>query len=146
MKKLKIWSMMMLMVMALPLMVACGGDDDDVTTSPSVTPPHVTEPNDSYYVKYEVQSGDMVSYADHTTRTITFTDVDGNKSVTVKDKAWDGTYGPFKKQDQVKLFVTTNGRFNSNGRISVSRNKEPFVVKAETMYKMGIMLEYTIDF
>ena len=33
MKKLKIWSMMMLMVMALPLMVACGGDDsDDVKT------------------------------------------------------------------------------------------------------------------
>ncbi len=33
MKKLKIWSMMMLIVMALPLMVACGGDDgDDVKT------------------------------------------------------------------------------------------------------------------
>ena len=28
MKKLKIWSIMMLIVMALPLMVACGGDDD----------------------------------------------------------------------------------------------------------------------
>ena len=27
MKQLKIWSMMMLMAMALPLMVACGGDD-----------------------------------------------------------------------------------------------------------------------
>ena len=32
MKKLKIWSMMMLMVMALPLMVACGSDGDDVKT------------------------------------------------------------------------------------------------------------------
>ena len=33
MKQLKIWSMMMLMVMSLPLMVACGsdGDDDDNT-------------------------------------------------------------------------------------------------------------------
>lgn len=29
MKKFKIWSMMMLVVMAIPLMVACGGDDDD---------------------------------------------------------------------------------------------------------------------
>ena len=28
MKKLQIWSMMMLISMALPLMVACGGDDD----------------------------------------------------------------------------------------------------------------------
>ena len=29
MKQLKIWSMMMLMVITLPLMVACGSDDDD---------------------------------------------------------------------------------------------------------------------
>ena len=145
MKKHEIWSFWTLMMLITPLLLSCGGEDD-VTRSPNVTSPTVIEPNDSYYVKYEVQSGDMVSYADHTTRTITFTDVDGNNSVTVKDKGWDGTYGPFKKQDQVKLFVTTNGRYNSNGRISVSRNKEPFVVKAETMNKMGIMLEYTIDF
>ena len=32
MKKLKIWSMMMLMIMAMPLMVACGSDSDDVKT------------------------------------------------------------------------------------------------------------------
>ena len=29
MKKLRIWSMLMLMVMALPMMVACGGDDSE---------------------------------------------------------------------------------------------------------------------
>ena len=32
MKKLKIWSMMMLMILAMPLMVACGSDGDDVKT------------------------------------------------------------------------------------------------------------------
>ena len=33
MKKLKIWSMLMLLILALPMMVACGGDDgDDVKT------------------------------------------------------------------------------------------------------------------
>lgn len=32
MKQLKIWSMMMLMAMSLPMMVACGSDDDDVNT------------------------------------------------------------------------------------------------------------------
>ena len=32
MKQLKTWSMMMLMAMSLPLMVACGSDDDDVNT------------------------------------------------------------------------------------------------------------------
>ena len=32
MKQLKIMGMMMLMVMAMPLMVACGSDDDDVNT------------------------------------------------------------------------------------------------------------------
>jgi hypothetical protein len=32
MKQLRIWSMTMLMVMALPLMVACGSDSDDVKT------------------------------------------------------------------------------------------------------------------
>ena len=29
MKKIKIWSMMMLVALALPMMVACGGDDDN---------------------------------------------------------------------------------------------------------------------
>ena len=29
MKKMKLWSMLMLMVMALPMMVACSSDDDD---------------------------------------------------------------------------------------------------------------------
>jgi len=32
MKKLKIWSMVMLMILAMPLMVACGSDGDDVKT------------------------------------------------------------------------------------------------------------------
>ena len=32
MKQLKIWSMMMLMILAMPLMVACGSDSDDVKT------------------------------------------------------------------------------------------------------------------
>ena len=32
MKKQQIWSMMMLMIMAMPLMVACGSDGDDVKT------------------------------------------------------------------------------------------------------------------
>ena len=31
-KRLKIWSMMMLMILAMPLMVACGSDSDDVKT------------------------------------------------------------------------------------------------------------------
>lgn len=35
MKQLKIWSMMMLMAMALPLMVACGSDDDVNTINKS---------------------------------------------------------------------------------------------------------------
>lgn len=41
MKKLKIWSMMVLVVMALPMMVACGGDDDDVNGNP-VSDKHIT--------------------------------------------------------------------------------------------------------
>ena len=33
MKRLRIWSMLMLLILALPMMVACGGDDgDDVKT------------------------------------------------------------------------------------------------------------------
>ena len=32
MKQLKIWGMMMLMVMALPMMVACGSDDGQEAT------------------------------------------------------------------------------------------------------------------
>ena len=36
MKKLKIWSMMMLIAMVLPLMVACGGDDNDASNQSNI--------------------------------------------------------------------------------------------------------------
>jgi hypothetical protein len=38
MKKLKIWSILMLMAMSLPLMVSCGGDDDESSAPPSEYP------------------------------------------------------------------------------------------------------------
>ncbi len=38
MKRLKFWSMILLMAMSLPLMVSCGGDDDESSTPPSEYP------------------------------------------------------------------------------------------------------------
>lgn len=48
MKKLKIWSMMMLMTMVLPLMAACGSDDNDDGSS-------IFIPNGTYVEEYGVE-------------------------------------------------------------------------------------------
>lgn len=116
--------------------VSCGGDDED----------DFANSNDNYYVKYEVTAGQQVSYAYYTDRSISYSDVDRIESFDVRNKEWEGTYGPFKKGQTVQLSVTTSGKTNSNARISVSINKEPFVVKAEQRESNNIKLSYTIDF
>ena len=135
----------------LPIMImaSCSKDDieevkilDNENGKTSEQPQNA----DNYYVKYEVQSGSQILYAAYTERTITYKDVDKEKSITTR-QGWDGTYGPFKKGDKIYLRVISNmARNNTDARISVSKNKEAFAIKAEERESSTINLEYTINY
>ena len=143
MKKFKIWSMIMLVILSILMMVACGSDDDREAIKNN--PKDVGESIDTYYVKYEVKNGQQVSWAKKTERKLRCKDVGKEITNTIYEE-WEGTYGPFKKGDQVYFYVTTNGRYNSNARLSVSKNKEAFTTKAEQREASNIDLIYTINY
>ena len=126
----------------LLFLVSCGDNDADESNYPVTS-------NDNYYVKYEVQVSKQISYAARTERVITYTDIDKENTITVTNKEWEGTYGPFKKGQTVNLSLSTTTNLNKNAsitRISVSKNKEPFVIKAEDRDITSSYLSYTIDF
>ena len=80
-------------------------------------------------------------------QTITFTTEKGQEKISKSGNSveWEGTYGPFKKGVSVSLDVTT--AVNNHARIYASRDKEPFVIKAEdTQTNRPIQLSYKIDF
>ena len=119
-----------------------GNDDvkDDVEDNKTTKQPQEV---DNYYVQYEVLTEKLVYICD---KYITYKDVDQGKEITTSQE-WSGTYGPFKKGDKVYLRVSSpNARNNTNARISVSKNEEPFTIKAETIESPSINLEYTIAF
>lgn len=125
------------LLLALPLLLlsACGDDDDSGTNS-----------QDSYYVKYEVENGKEISGDDHTSRNITYKTVTDEKVITVVDEPWDGTYGPFKRGDRVYMIISATGRYSTNARLSISKNKEAFAIKDEFRDATGGILEYTINY
>ncbi len=55
-KQMRIWSMMMLSVMTLPMMVACGGDDSDDGGGIDTTPISLTAGKDK-----TIQGADTIS-------------------------------------------------------------------------------------
>lgn len=102
-----------------------------------------------YYVKYEVYMKDASSAP--ITREIKFTLEKGEQTITTYNDSWTGIYGPFKKG--AKLSLTAKGNLVANTAesyiiISVSRNNEPFSVKAEEREKGGDLLSvnYTISY
>ena len=110
-------------------------EEDKTTEQPQVV--------DNYYVKYEVQTEKRVYICD---KNITYKDVDQGKTITTRQE-WSGLYGPFKKGDKVYFSVRISNTLNMmSARISVSKNEEPFAIKAETVNSNSISLEYTIDF
>lgn len=129
-------------IMTCMVLLACSSNDshDEV-----ITPQEDTR----YYIKYEVNStseaglGFMSSY----NQTITCTTEKGKETITKTGNKieWDATYGPFKKGTSVSLNVSA--AVNNHARIYASRDKEPFVIKAEDSQKSNpIQLSYTIDF
>lgn len=119
-------------------------DDTPIQDNPQEQPVEETR----YYVKYEVKSkfGNRV----FAKQNIVYTTDTGSQNYSQESYSttsfeWEGTYGPFKKGDAVKLEVS-NSIMDISGRIYVSRDKEPFVIKAEGSGKKILSLQYSIDF
>ena len=133
-------------LLAITFIASCSKDESNDDVKDDVEENKTTEQPqnvDKYYVQYEVQTEKRVYICD---KHITYKDVDKGKEITTRQE-WSGTYGPFKKGDNVYLRVSINNTLNMmSARISVSKNQEPFTIKAETIKSNSISLKYTIDF
>lgn len=88
---------------------------------------------DHYYVKYEASSyagNGTFGYisVQYTKENLTNGSI-SKENRNSKGCSWEGTFGPFKKGDFVRLRV--GGSYKLTGRIYVALNNEPFVLKAE---------------
>ena len=103
-----------------------------------------------YYVKYEIE---MKTRWINTINTITFISDNGVQSFEAEgSKNWTATYGPISYGTKVYLKINRNGDEDytpgetNQARIYISKNQEPFVIKAEDSGNKDIYLSYTIDF
>lgn len=133
--------------------VSCSTDDDENDSSVPVSYSTDNDEKDSsvrYYVKYEVTFNSQHINAN---RVIKFANENGIQTITLNQQtsgvSWEGTYGPVSKNFTASLECTTDDymyRSNIHARIYVSRDKEPFVIKAENEDSRSISLSYKIDF
>lgn len=153
---------LIIILTTIPFILLSGcSKDDDLSNNENSTSSNTSkeEENDNnttpeneegiYYVKYEVYMKDAGSVP--YTRDIKFTSEKGKQTITTYNDSWTGIYGPFKKG--AKLSLTAKGNLVANTAesyiiISVSRNNEPFSVKAEEREKGGDLLSvnYTISY
>lgn len=120
--------------------------ESELDKEPEVIP----EESARYYVKYEVT---FHTQHTNTTKNIEFTSDKGKENISftewTKSKSWEGTYGPVDKDfiASIKCSVP-NYRYDCeiHARIYISREKEPFVIKAEGSGEYSLNLQATIDF
>ena len=122
---------------------SCSSDDNDISI-PSESP--------RYYVKYEVSF-----HTQHINRirTISYTDEKGRQTKINEDRLqdvkWEGSYGPVNRDFVASLDCSLDQYDYGviHGIIYVSREKEPFVIKAEgsnLKNSKELSLTYKIDF
>ena len=141
--KCKLWLFLILSSLAL---MSCSSDDVPTTNEN----PQTEEAR--YYVKYEAYM--PLGFSGQTSsRKITYITEKGEQNISISTASWEGTYGPLKKNTKVYLKVEAeSGGLRTDVeyyvRLSVSREKEPFVIKGEQRQKEASKLntEYTIDF
>ena len=125
------------------LLLSCSSDED----------PNLEPEEARYYVKYEVYMPLGSGFEATTSREIRFVSENGEQTITTSNESWEGTYGPLKKGTELYLSVEAkSGGIRTNieyyVRLSVSRDKEPFVLKGEQRKKAvsSLSTSYTIDF
>lgn len=121
-------------------MVACTSDNDEDNPQEKQEEAHV------YYIKYEVLAPILIyGIGDNT---ISYTNETGVQKVTTKDVKWELTCGPVKKSFTAKLSSHTSVTGNSSKiqvKIFVSRDNEPFVLKANTEEGEKASVKYTVN-
>ena len=103
-----------------------------------------------YYVKYEVS---FKTQHTNTTKDIKFTTEKGIEKISFTEKtktlSWEGTYGPVNKDFIASISCNVPSYSYSSeihARIYLSREKEPFVIKAEGTEEYSLGLQTKIDF
>lgn len=114
-----------LLAMCAICVTSCSKDNDGIE--------HQAE-EDRYYVKYEMTISPPIKYYQLSTKISCLGDK-GPVNLNTNNTSWSATYGPIKKDSKLFLDVDCNYTFSnrndSYARIWVSKNKEPFVLKAE---------------
>ena len=133
-----------MIVSATCMLLSCSKDDDDDNVENN------SVEDTRYYVKYEVK---ITSLHTGVYRTFTFNTENGEQVLKTtnssKSTTWEGTYGPVQKGFLTKFTCRIDGSEIDNtcqARIYVSREKEPFVIKAESSGTNKISISYKIDF
>lgn len=123
----------------------CGCSKDEVFNSES-------NEDSRYYVKYEVYMP-LGYYMQETELLISYISESGESHIITSNDEWEGTFGPFKKGSELYLKAEAkSGGIRTNVeyyiKLSVSKDKEPFVVKGEKrgMEVSSLYTEYKIDF
>lgn len=101
-----------------------------------------------YYVKYEVYMGFVGSSWGPHSMGVSYTTENGEQHISTSDSKWEGTFGPIKKGTKLKISVrgtmVSQDTYNYV-RLSVSRDKEPFVIKGEDRQKGASSLSVSYD-
>lgn len=118
------------------IVVSCS-DDDNVEPA-------------RYYVQYDVT---FTTQHVNANREIKVATEKGIQTISLENQAqtvtWSRTYGPVNKNFLTSIECSTPGytyRSTIHAKISVSREKEPFVLKAENEGDHSVALSYKIDF
>lgn len=134
---------LILLVLGLFLFSSCSTDETEPDLSQSVD-------KSRYYVKYEVT---FSTQHVNTVKNVSFTTEKGTEKISFTEwtntKSWEGTYGPVDKDFKASIdCAVPNYKYEStiHARIYLSRDKEPFVIKAEGSGKYSLSLETKIDF
>lgn len=158
MKTLKFYG---LIIFSLIMLASCGDDGDEPDNPQENATENTTEDSSEtntesdtekvrYYVKYEVE---MKTRWQNTINSIMYVSDKGAQKLEVEGTTnWTATYGPLNYGAAVSLKIHREntkdyeyGGYN-HARIYVSRNQEPFVVKAESSGANDLSLSYKIDF
>ena len=129
------------------VVLGCSRDDEVLENSQYQNDMEESADDVRYYVKYEVYMPYGGFSVTNPSRIITITTENGLQSFSVSEAKWEGTYGPFKKGNELSLQVKVGSgpvfnQTDSYVRLSVCRNKEPFVVKGEQRGR-GVSVLYT---
>ena len=103
-----------------------------------------TKQRDSYYVKYEVNAYKAVAGRIYPT-TVHIEMLSTDTLITkIAEGEFVETYGPYKYHDMAYLKINSHNAYILNGKIYISKNEQPFVLKAEI--EGNTEISYIIDF